>query len=232
MRGTRPDRRLGQRPIGIIPAYAGNTRLTCRADAMKWDHPRICGEHRTMTPIRPLARGSSPHMRGTPVSHYSNSGRHGIIPAYAGNTGSVLPAMRRYRDHPRICGEHEDQTPLLVWTRGSSPHMRGTLGHIREADFHAGIIPAYAGNTTHFTSISPRIKDHPRICGEHSIRPAKLTGDLGSSPHMRGTPGRLASALSRHGDHPRICGEHGGVAVIRGLLMGSSPHMRGTHGAE
>ena len=45
MRGTPAETVPKYRPVGIIPAYAGNT--TCRYDRSRSgrDHPRICGEH-------------------------------------------------------------------------------------------------------------------------------------------------------------------------------------------
>ena len=45
MRGTRDNCAYRVYAGGIIPAYAGNT-LRRRVDAdMRWDHPRVCGEH-------------------------------------------------------------------------------------------------------------------------------------------------------------------------------------------
>ena len=51
-----------------------------------------------------------------------------------------------------------------------------------------GIIPAYAGNTTHVGTPTPASKDHPRVCGEHFGYHAVARSGLGSSPRMRGTP--------------------------------------------
>ena len=46
MRGTRSRRQPGDRSPGIIPAYAGNTRLHDFKRCGDGDHPRVCGEHR------------------------------------------------------------------------------------------------------------------------------------------------------------------------------------------
>ena len=116
-------------PARIIPAYAGNTFL--------------------IPSINVPQSGSSPHTRGT-LSGFRQAELHdGIIPAYAGNTspdaidnalaagssphtrGTPRAASRRCsaaRDHPRIRGEHHDLLP--------------------ELGARAGIIPAYAGNTS------------------------------------------------------------------------------------
>ena len=71
---------------GIIPAYAGSTVAGTAATAPRWDHPRVCGEHDSVTgwPLR--FQGSSPRMRGALLPPEVLGARHGIIPAYAGST--------------------------------------------------------------------------------------------------------------------------------------------------
>ena len=92
---------------GIIPAYAGSTWLWCVAVVLAWDHPRVCGEHITVVRHRRLPSGSSPRMRGA-LSEFGRKivgGR--IIPAYAGSTACPHQAGGPSRDHPRVCGEHQ-----------------------------------------------------------------------------------------------------------------------------
>ena len=87
MRGTH-GRRHRQRPDnGIIPAYAGNTRISSPCSNGMRDHPRVCGEHPFSTLAGTGSPGSSPRMRGTPVRVAERHQVSGIIPAYAGNTG-------------------------------------------------------------------------------------------------------------------------------------------------
>ena len=45
MRGTPPPRIAILSAIGIIPAYAGNTRCIAASSCFYGDHPRVCGEH-------------------------------------------------------------------------------------------------------------------------------------------------------------------------------------------
>ena len=91
-----------------------------------------------------------------------------------------------------------------------------------------GIIPALAGNTTRICSRAILRGDHPRACGEHIAHADCVEHIQGSSPRLRGTPGRtgverrrggiipaLAGNTDRvtkkaaaFGDHPRACGEH------------------------
>ena len=111
------------------------------------DHPRVCGEHRSVIALVSSSSGSSPRMRGTHSAVLADELPTGIIPAYAGNTFGGLCARLLRRDHPRVCGEHTSFTVPSFPMTGSSPRMRGT--HIlSQADTsHIGIIPAYAGNT-------------------------------------------------------------------------------------
>ena len=228
MRGT-PNRRgtssLLQR---IIPAYAGNTLGALYERTLLRDHPRVCGEHRTVSENTVVVPGSSPRMRGTPEPELVRPAPHGIIPAYAGNTRHAPIQGVPHWDHPRVCGEHSVETLKKSASAGSSPRMRGTLKALKNHDVSSGIIPAYAGNTAPRPWKASPCRDHPRVCGEHQSAPTETVQCKGSSPRMRGTPHQhahdavrqgiipayagntmsmaLASAISL--DHPRVCGEH------------------------
>ena len=65
MRGTHQIFRHVRGKIGIIPAYAGNTRYIRRASRQDRDHPRVCGEHVVGMMGSGKSMGSSPRMRGT-----------------------------------------------------------------------------------------------------------------------------------------------------------------------
>ena len=131
---------------------------------------------------------------------------------------------------------------------GSSPRMRGTQFKLRRGGGERGIIPAYAGNTAALKAMMDTLGDHPRVCGEHSVRMMRATALRGSSPRMRGTPGagRLRdigygiipayagntmeelAGTTGEGDHPRVCGEHQNKDFYDTQSEGSSPRMRGT----
>ena len=72
--------------IGIIPAYAGSTRLRAMPAGARRDHPRVCGEHSFQKYHYYQSEGSSPRMRGARAREHPPPGRSGIIPAYAGST--------------------------------------------------------------------------------------------------------------------------------------------------
>ena len=213
---------------GIIPACAGNTPRIRHPRGSHRDHPRMCGEH-AMSRWRPLSiTGSSPHVRGTPTACCRRSKRSGIIPACAGNTIGSPRTMKRYGDHPRMCGEHHLSGNAGYWSWGSSPHVRGTHEMVGESAVSFGIIPACAGNTASRSACGSTRRDHPRMCGEHLVAAAVALEAAGSSPHVRGTLDIECGGQCLHGiipacagntspqpaipqfsrDHPRMCGEH------------------------
>ena len=65
MRGTLLCAFLALHPLGIIPAYAGNTIFPFSSLLFAWDHPRVCGEHVAFDAPEITLKGSSPRMRGT-----------------------------------------------------------------------------------------------------------------------------------------------------------------------
>ena len=146
-----------------------------------------------------------------------------------------------------MCGEHADYSPVKGDVAGSSPHVRGALDIERGGQCFDGIIPACAGSTGNTHTSTQQDRDHPRMCGEHSLRPPPLYPTWGSSPHVRGAPRRFmnlslfagiipacagstlsASETSTYAwDHPRMCGEHQSSPRLEQAQPGSSPHVRG-----
>ena len=251
VRGT-PGPRLAYRNIsGIIPACAGNTSGGGFPIRPAGDHPRVCGEHLGSFWPGETMRGSSPRVRGTLNTIYTQESYKGIIPACAGNTPRGYRRCEDTGDHPRVCGEHPTCRPTNVWKRGSSPRVRGTLSRSGCQAPWPGIIPACAGNTSWPESKLTLSRDHPRVCGEHLLPVSLLFCSPGSSPRVRGTPvprvpGRWPRGIipacagntrapRPHGpperDHPRVCGEHLDELVLLDLVdlaSGSSPRVRGT----
>ena len=106
VRGAR-GRGQGQvRLPGIIPACAGSTTSPRASAARRRDHPRMCGEHNTLSVTLDVPQGSSPHVRGAPPPQGGRAAGRGIIPACAGSTDVRVPKKLLGEDHPRMCGEH------------------------------------------------------------------------------------------------------------------------------
>ena len=146
VRGTRKTSAHSQGSRRIIPACAGNAVVQVGFLLHRSDHPRVCGERSEKTSSFSLDRGSSPRVRGTPVSlHAGDAGRR-IIPACAGNAlGDASHGIVK-ADHPRVCGERKGKDGNVAVKLGSSPRVRGTLCARLRALAKRRIIPACAGN--------------------------------------------------------------------------------------
>ena len=237
----------GNDMLGIIPACAGSTASLTFAKLLKEDHPRMRGEHPPPPRTLSLNAQSSPHARGAPLENVLVVVAIGIIPACAGSTTARrCPACATW-DHPRMRGEHLKITSAKWLIVGSSPHARGALIDHKDRLLVVGIIPACAGSTLIERASHARMRDHPRMRGEHMGY--KYIGKLsqGSSPHARGAL-PLLSKRKKHqriipacagstplvpylavdvGDHPRMRGEHGLFLFVATAAAGSSPHARG-----
>ena len=106
MRGKREQDGLIGPETRLIPAHAGKTGSLRNSSRAWWAHPRACGENRTGKITMPYEEGSSPRMRGKPVSVLCTSCIWGLIPAHAGKTGPWRRKCRRWGAHPRACGEN------------------------------------------------------------------------------------------------------------------------------
>ena len=151
----------------IIPADAGSTKGWLPFRGCERDHPRGCGEHYPLLGVAASVDGSSPRMRGAPVSAADLAALAGIIPADAGSTRSTKCSSTDSADHPRGCGEHATGNPVQLELEGSSPRMRGAPTCKSLLSYRMRIIPADAGSTYRHDPQRHRWKDHPRGCGEH-----------------------------------------------------------------
>ena len=152
---------------GIIPAFAGSTMARDEARAIARDHPRVRGEHSALIPAILAKAGSSPRSRGARACAVVRGGARGIIPAFAGSTGSRFATSVAQWDHPRVRGEHASTMRRAEPTAGSSPRSRGAQARRGAGDQGRGIIPAFAGSTARPSGESRRAGDHPRVRGEH-----------------------------------------------------------------
>ena len=152
--------------------------------------------------------------------------------------------------HPRVCGEQFPADIAHFRAIGSSPRVRGTVAWRRGIPGSARFIPACAGNSTVPGAWLGRVTVHPRVCGEQMAFSRCMTGNLGSSPRVRGTGPRIDhtaqfvrfipacagnslgcdSRALRSAVHPRVCGEQGQAAPATQDCNGSSPRVRGTEG--
>ena len=173
---------------------------------MRADHPRIRGEHRSVTASPTSKNGSSPHTRGALRDTPAQNVDARIIPAYAGSTIRAKAYDPNRRDHPRIRGEHRLFTEYERRGGGSSPHTRGAHTALMTQIGTIGIIPAYAGSTRCSRRATSACRDHPRIRGEHLGTLTVTMWGVGSSPHTRGAPAFRPVHRRRSGIIPAYAG--------------------------
>ena len=170
----------------ITPAHAGK-RLLGRLPGMGGpDHPRACGEK---TPVRFYENGvpgSPPRMRGKGVKARYERVAVGITPAHAGKRRRSPSTPRRWKDHPRACGEKSISRPKSGPSTGSPPRMRRKDVQNLRAGRVPGITPAYAGKSLWATWRRFCSRDHPRVCGEKLASRISKPAQSGSPPRMRG----------------------------------------------
>ena len=233
--------------LGLIPARAGKTTTRRRRSRGRTAHPRACGENIASALKNVPATGSSPRVRGKPVSRRSMTWERGLIPARAGKTSRPRRSRTCGTAHPRACGENQGRHDRLSEARGSSPRVRGKrFGHLVEV-LDAGLIPARAGKTSVRTAMAAFFRAHPRACGENTSTPTGWINPRGSSPRVRGKllvvgaavviagliPARAGKTFAGRGRrralraHPRACGENAVRLSFSPKTSGSSPRVRG-----
>ena len=151
--------------IRIIPAYAGQIIFGHFMPTPHQDHPRIRGTNWYAFKSALLSAGSSPHTRDKLLSGLQSIFSAGIIPAYAGQIGSIFSCTSLIKDHPRIRGTNCLLPSLIRIHIGSSPHTRDKLIMGTAITTGIGITPAYAGQMKDMRHDKPLCRDHPRIRG-------------------------------------------------------------------
>ena len=72
--------------VGITPAHAGKRLSGYRKKTVEEDHPRACGEKRSLKAPAGTNVGSPPRMRGKALDEISLHLFHRITPAHAGKS--------------------------------------------------------------------------------------------------------------------------------------------------
>ena len=166
VRGSRRAADACLRRHGSIPACAGKpSSPTCR-QAVRWVHPRVCGEAVGIAHVKQASLGPSPRVRGSPGEGKAGEGKAGSIPACAGKPWSCGISAGPRRVHPRVCGEAARGVLIFGKGTGPSPRVRGSREVFPVFAFVRRSIPACAGKPP--TPFRPPCltRVHPRVCGE------------------------------------------------------------------
>ena len=150
----------------ITPAYAGKRHAYYKGISKPKDHPRLCGEKKHRV--------------------FQKDQTAGITPAYAGKSRSNFHHQKCNKDHPRLCGEKVILNRFTAFTIGSPPPMRGKVVHSQLRVIVFRITPAYAGKRQRKHVRHAKPWDHPRLCGEKTVKSHRACQAVGSPPPMRG----------------------------------------------
>ena len=93
----------------ITPAYAGKSLHNACQIILSQDHPRLCGEKLAVPCVVLVFTGSPPPMRGKGNGAATFRITGGITPAYAGKSTTWYRPDIEAKDHPRLCGEKQNQ---------------------------------------------------------------------------------------------------------------------------
>ena len=149
VRGRHPKVPLPHQRIGLIPAGAGQTRVSRPGKHQARAHPRGCGADVPLT----WGRKASP----------------GLIPAGAGQTGYCGLSLLLRWAHPRGCGADAISACAPFEREGSSPRVRGRRRHQRRLVLLLRLIPAGAGQTSRTAGTRSAGGTHPRGCGADAL---------------------------------------------------------------
>ena len=105
-------------------------------------------------------------MRGKALRVSLYSFRARITPAYAGKSKQPFLDFLSVGDHPRLCGEKNEEEKTAELDTGSPPPMRGKVSKVFCLVLIPRITPAYAGKRALSNARSITNQDHPRLCGE------------------------------------------------------------------
>ena len=215
---------------------------------METAHPRGCGADVGYASIPVTLSGSSPRVRGRPLTllsrqipHVGSSPRvrgrrqgirtalafQGLIPAGAGQTPVCFFHATNPRAHPRGCGA--DSAPQLAAAidKGSSPRVRGRLRGTWRFRMSKGLIPAGAGQTPMISELAEvDVGSSPRVRGRHGHL-CFGAGECGLIPAGAGQTSRRSPNSPTHPAHPRGCGADGHGSYDGTVKEGSSPRVRG-----
>ena len=92
--------------LGLIPAWAGKTRIPSSVGTHVSAHPRVGGENRPSMSTVLVVSGSSPRGRGKLAAQMREGLAARLIPAWAGKTRDTGPAYGDRPAHPRVGGEN------------------------------------------------------------------------------------------------------------------------------
>ena len=234
-----------------IPAWAGETSSNTLTLNVSSVYPRVGGGNIFVAEYRLACVGLSPRGRGKRRPDTTGDRGGGSIPAWAGETQSIMSGAPMSRVYPRVGGGNSVSYGVGLARNGLSPRGRGKPPPMRIPRPSRRSIPAWAGETRLNASTASRASVYPRVGGGNKVDDLSVGSAGGLSPRGRGKPpaprttncyrrsipawaGETFCRRSSRGDvavYPRVGG--GNNAQSRRTIPsgGLSPRGRGKHRA-
>ena len=151
--------------------------------------------------------GLSPRGRGKHLDSEADAAAQGSIPAWAGETRSSRPTMKRRWVYPRVGGGNLSRFPRATRSGGLSPRGRGKPRRAQRTRRPIGSIPAWAGETRRYAPPNTAQTVYPRVGGGNRGRGRVKSDSKGLSPRGRGKHGHPDGADTSAGSIPAWAGE-------------------------
>ena len=219
--------------VWSIPACAGEPRAIRTAVRAVRVYPRVCGGTDEGEFVTGCYNGLSPRVRGNLARECQCDARFRSIPACAGepegrNRGRVHRAV-----YPRVCGGTLPCAPMMMYSAGLSPRVRGNRSALIRPPRLGGSIPACAGEPCRAWTYPCQAMVYPRVCGGTPPPSPRRNTAQGLSPRVRGNlrnfvallaqarsipacagePGLTSRRASPRWVYPRVCGGTGGALI-------------------
>ena len=225
-RGSLDRRRPEARPLGAIPACAGEPRgRSCSGRPARGD-PRVRGGAGMLKKRATWATGRSPRARGSLEGDNAGAGLGGAIPACAGEPPTPATVGRSQGGDPRVRGGARHSARPREGSRGRSPRARGSPEDVRRRLAGRGAIPACAGEPMAEGQAPPASRGDPRVRGGAPSGHAGEPPVPGRSPRARGSL-RLAMASDRGVGAIPACAGEPATRHAAAAWRGGDPRVRG-----
>ncbi len=179
-----------------------------------------------LTNLAQLLKGLSPHARGNRGGQSDDLQVRGPIPACAGEPHWESQNQTRLRAYPRMRGGTRGSLPMLLSSKGLSPHARGNPTKRGLQFARSGPIPACAGEPCRGAAWPVRYGAYPRMRGGTGTGNMATSAHSGLSPHARGNHREYMVGTVVCGPIPACAGEPT-VKWHSVCCMGAYPRMRG-----
>ena len=169
-----------------IPAWAGETCLpapSLRADRV---YPRVGGGNLPYPAAASALVGLSPRGRGKRLPPAYRPAGARSIPAWAGETPSLMRRALKCAVYPRVGGGNPARSGRQVWREGLSPRGRGKPRALCRRTGRGRSIPAWAGETGRLFAQPFAHAVYPRVGGGNRIGVVCAALYSGLSPRGRG----------------------------------------------